>query len=108
MLSGGKLAAKWVIHTVGPIWGEGDEDRKLRSAIHNSLKLADAKDLKTIAIPAVSAGIYHFPVDRCAKILIETATKYLQGKTGLARVIFCLFDEKTHKAFEAVLNETKN
>lgn len=101
--SGGKLPAKWVIHTVGPIWGEGDEDDKLRSAIRNSLAIADEKKLKTIAFPAVSAGIYHFPLDRCAQILIETATEYLNGKTGIEKVTFCLFDEKTYKAFETAM-----
>lgn len=99
----GHLPAKWVIHTVGPIWGEGDEDNKLRSAIQNSLQLADQNKLKTIAFPAVSAGIYRFPLDRCAQILIETATQYLQGETGLTKVIFCLFDEKTYAAFESAM-----
>src|SRR5512139_482510 len=56
--TGGKLPAKWVIHTLGPVWGEGDEDSKLRSAIRNSLKLADERNLKSIAFPAVSSGIY--------------------------------------------------
>ena len=102
--SGSKLPAKWVIHTVGPIWGEGDEDNKLRSAIRNSLALADERKLKTIAFPAVSAGIYHFPLDRCAQILIQTATRYLQDKTGIEKVVFCLFDQKTYNAFEAAMS----
>lgn len=101
--TGGKLPAKWVIHTVGPIWGEGDEENKLRKAIRTSLKLADEHGLKTIAFPAVSAGIYHFPLDRCAEILIETATKHLEGRTGLSKVVFCLFDEKTYHAFEKAM-----
>jgi O-acetyl-ADP-ribose deacetylase (regulator of RNase III) len=101
--SGGRLPSRWVIHTVGPIWGEGDEDNKLRSAVQNSLALADAQGLKSIAFPAVSAGIYHFPLDRCARILIETVTNHLRGKTGLQRVIFCLFDPKTYAEFEKAL-----
>lgn len=83
--SGGKLPAKWVIHTVGPVWGEGDEDNTLRSAMQNSPALADETKLKTIAFPAVSVGIYHFPLERCAQILVKTATEYLQGKTGIER-----------------------
>lgn len=102
--TGGKLPARWVIHTVGPIWGEGDEENKLRTAIRNSLKLADERGLKTIAFPAVSAGIYRFPIDRCARILIETATEHLRGPTRIERVIFCLFDQKTYDAFAAVLS----
>ena len=102
--SGGKLPAKWVIHTVGPVWGEGDEENKLRKAITNSLKLADDHGLHSIAFPAVSAGIYRFPLDRCAQILIETATAHLQGKTGIKRVIFCLFDDESYQAFETALN----
>jgi O-acetyl-ADP-ribose deacetylase len=100
---GGRLPAPWIIHTVGPIWGEGDEDQKLRSAIGSCLRLADEKGLKSIAFPAVSAGIYRFPLDRCARILIDTATEYLKGKTGIEMVVFCLFDEKTYETFEAAI-----
>jgi len=101
--SAGKLPAKWVIHTVGPVWGEGDEENKLRAAIQNSLTLADEKELTTIAFPAVSAGIFHFPLDRCARILIDTATEYLKGRTGITKVVFCLFDAKTFAAFECAI-----
>jgi O-acetyl-ADP-ribose deacetylase (regulator of RNase III) len=103
LTSGGQLPAKWVIHTVGPVWGEGDEDNKLVCAIQSCLMLAEEKGLKTIAFPAVSAGIYHFPLDRCAKLLIETVAEYLKGNTKIEKVIFCLFDERTYKAFENVL-----
>jgi O-acetyl-ADP-ribose deacetylase (regulator of RNase III) len=104
--SGGKLPAQWVIHTVGPVWGEGDEDNKLCRAIRSSLMMAEEKGLKTIALPAVSAGIYHFPLDRCAKLLVETASEYLKGNTKIEKVIFCLFDTKTYKAFEAALTDS--
>jgi len=100
MTSGGNLPAPHVIHTVGPVWGEGDEDIKLRSAIRNSLALADEKGIQTIAFPAISTGIYHFPVDRAAKLMLAETSDYLRGKTSLQRVIFCLYDDATFRVFE--------
>jgi len=97
--SGGKLAAKFVIHTAGPVWGDGDEDAKLRRACLSSLKLADENRLKSVALPAISTGIYRFPLDRAARILLTATVEHLAGKTGLERVIFCLFDEKAFNAF---------
>jgi O-acetyl-ADP-ribose deacetylase (regulator of RNase III) len=96
---GGDLPAKFVIHTVGPVWGEGGEDNKLRHAVRNSLQLADEHGLKSIAFPAISTGVYHFPVDRAAKLILSEAAGYLRGDTGLQRVIFCLFDDATYRAF---------
>jgi len=95
----GKLPAKFVIHTPGPVWGEGDEDRKLRKSIRNSLALADEKGLKSIAFPAISTGIYGFPVERAAKVMLAEAEEYLRGPTKLDRVIFCLYDTATHRVF---------
>jgi O-acetyl-ADP-ribose deacetylase (regulator of RNase III) len=102
--TGGNLKAKYVIHAVGPRYGEGDEDRKLRNATLNSLKLADKHSLKSIAFPAVSAGIFGFPKDRCAHIMLSTTVEYLKGTTGLERIIFCLYDPETLHIFE---NELK-
>jgi O-acetyl-ADP-ribose deacetylase (regulator of RNase III) len=101
--SGGKLPAKFVIHVAGPVWGEGDEDNKLRRAIRNSLLLADEKRLKSVAFPAISTGIYGFPVERGAKLMLKEGADYLRGDTGLARVIFCLFGEAIDRAFEQAL-----
>lgn len=103
--SGGRLPAKFVIHTAGPIWGDGDEDAKLRRACMSSLELADEKKLKSIALPAISTGIYRFPLDRAARILLAAAAEHLAGKSGLERVIFCLFDEKTFAAFAEAMTE---
>jgi len=97
--SGGKLPAKFVIHTAGPVWGDGDEDAKLRRTCLSALKLADEKKLKSVALPAISTGIYRFPLDRAARILLTAAGEHLAGKTGLERIIFCLFDERTFDAF---------
>jgi O-acetyl-ADP-ribose deacetylase (regulator of RNase III) len=103
--TGGKLPAKFVIHTAGPVWGDGDEDAKLRRACLSSLKLADEKKLKSIALTAISTGIYRFPLDRAARILLVAAAEHLAGQTGLERVIFCLFDEKTFGAFATAMAE---
>ncbi len=98
--TGGKLPAKFVIHSVGPIWGEGDEDNKLRKAVRSCLKLADEKGIKTIAFPAISTGIYGFPVKRAAPLMLAEAAAYLKGKSNLQRVVFCLYDQKTLRVFE--------
>ncbi len=95
----GKLRARHVIHAVGPRMGEGTEDEKLRSATLNALKLADENDLKSIAFPAISTGIFGFPIDRCAGIMLGTAINYLKGKTQIERVVFCLFGRDSYNAF---------
>ncbi len=99
----GNLKAKYVIHAVGPRMGEGNEDQKLRNATLNSLKLADEKNIKNIAFPAVSAGIFGFPIDRCAEIMLQTTIDYLKGDTALRRVVFCLFGKDSYDAFEKQL-----
>lgn len=102
--TGGNLPAKYVIHAAGPRYGEGDEDNKLRNATLNSLKLADEKGLKSIAFPAISTGIFGFPIERCAKIMLGTVMEYLQGSTSIERVIFCLYMEKDFNVFKEELN----
>jgi len=77
--SGGKLKARYVIHAVGPRWGEGDEHNKLRNAIRSVLNMAASKGFKSIAMPAISAGIFGFPKAECAKIIIEEITAFLEG-----------------------------
>jgi O-acetyl-ADP-ribose deacetylase (regulator of RNase III) len=102
--SGGNLRARHVIHAVGPRWGEGNEDAKLASATLNSLKVADRHGLRSVAFPAISSGIFGFPVDRCARIMLSETISYLQKKTGMERVVFYLYDSSTFKAFHAKLN----
>ncbi len=102
--TGGNLKAKHVIHAVGPRIGEGDEDLKLKNATLNSLKLMDEYQLKTIAFPAISTGIFGYPIDRCAKIMITITKEYLQGKTQIRKVIFCLFTTSDFEVFEKELN----
>ncbi len=83
----GSLPSKFVIHTVGPIYGEGDEDAKLRKAVLSVLKLATEKKLRSISIPAISCGIYGFPKKRGTKIIYETVKEFLLGgRTSLKEV----------------------
>ena len=107
----GRLKARYVIHAVGPRMGEGDEDNKLRNATLNSLKLADQHKLESIAFPAISTGIFGFPKDRCAKIMLAATIEYLEqnkGKTSLKRVIFCLYDDETYNIFKETLEGFKS
>jgi O-acetyl-ADP-ribose deacetylase (regulator of RNase III) len=100
-----RLPCKFVIYTVGPIYGEGNEDEKLSRAVYNSLYLAHLYNLKSIALPAVSSGIFGFPKDRCAKILIDTAVDFLSSvNTSIEKVIFCLFDDETFNYFLSYYN----
>jgi len=98
--TGGNLKAKYVIHAVGPRMGEGNEDEKLKNATLNSLKLADQENIKNISFPAISSGIFGFPIDRCAKIMLQTTIDYLKGQTDVEKVVFCLFGQDSFKVFE--------
>jgi O-acetyl-ADP-ribose deacetylase (regulator of RNase III) len=105
---GGRLPARFVIHAVGPRMGEGDEDNKLSSAVRSSLLLAAQKGLKSISIPAISSGIFGFPKDRCAMILIREAIHYIEENQGssLELIEFCIHDDMTlgffKKEFEKI------
>jgi O-acetyl-ADP-ribose deacetylase (regulator of RNase III) len=101
--TGGKLPAKHVIHAVGPKQGDEHADAKLKDATLNSLLLADKNNLNSIAFPAISTGIYGFPKDRCATIMLSTTIAYLEGPTKLEKVVFCLYDNKTLEIFEEAL-----
>ena len=103
--TGGNLKAKYVIHAVGPRMGEGNEDEKLKNATLNSLKVADENNLKNISFPAISTGIFGFPIQRCAEIMLKTAIEYLKGQTGLERIVFCLFGQDSYQVFENRLNQ---
>lgn len=99
----GELGAKHVIHAVGPKMGEGDEDRKLSSAVRSALALADRHGLKSIAVPAISSGAFGVPMDRCARVTLTEIHRYLQGGTKLDRVVVCLFDAEIFGTFRKEL-----
>jgi O-acetyl-ADP-ribose deacetylase len=108
----GKLPAKFVIHAVGPRMGEGDEDNKLKNAVMNSLMLASGKGLKSISMPAISSGIFGFPKDRCAAILIRESLNYMKinPKSSLELIEFCVYDDLTlgyfKKEFDSIIKAT--
>lgn len=101
--TGGNLKAKHVIHAVGPRMGEGNEDEKLKNTTLNSLRLMDKHNLKTIAFPAISTGIFGYPIDRCAEIMISNAKEYLTGETKIEEIIFCLYTSSDFEVFEKEL-----
>ena len=105
MTTAGRLRAQHVIHAVGPMMGEGDEDRKLRSAITSVLRLASEKGLRSISVPAISAGIFGFPKDRCAMILVGETAAFLKegGGTSLRLVEFCITDSDAYDRFRKEL-----
>lgn len=106
---GYKLPAAHVIHTVGPVWegGGSGEDALLASAYANSLKLAKAHGLRTIAFPAISTGVYAFPPDRAADIAVGTVVDALRADTHFAQVVFCCFNAASAEHHERALRAHK-
>ncbi len=100
LTGGGDLKARHVIHAVGPRMGEGDENTKLRNATMNSLLLAEEHDLKSIAIPAISTGVFGFPMDRCADIMLTIVVEFLKRPTKLEKVVFCLRGQEAYQIFK--------
>jgi len=99
--SAGRLKAKYVIHTVGPRWGEGDEEKKLEQAVLNALKLMKEKKLKKISLPAISTGIFGFPKEKGVRIILKTIKKFIEKNRGEAKVIRCIsIDDKTATLFK--------
>lgn len=101
----GSLPSKYVIHAVGPRMGEGDEDQKLQNATLNCLRIAEENKLSSIAFCAISTGIFGYPMDRCANIMLTNTLNYLKGQTSLNEVIFCLYDQKAYDIFSNALKK---
>jgi putative ATPase len=105
--SGGALSAKYVIHAVGPVWGAGDEDEKLHDAIQGSLRVADELKLESIAMPAISTGIFGFPKDRAARVMLNAIYEYLEKeKSNLKIIRITLFDQSTADEFVRIWEES--
>ncbi len=106
MTSGGRLAARYVIHTVGPVWRGGGRGEKalLASCYRNSLRLAAEKGLSSVAFPSISTGIYGYPVKEAAQAALAAVAEFLKEKDRApALVRFVLFDEKTFRAYRDAL-----
>ena len=103
MTGAGHLKARQVIHAVGPRMGDGDEDKKLAAAIRAALALADRRGMRSIALPAISTGVFGFPMGRAARILLTEIHRFLQGGTKLDRVVICLHGEEAFGIFKKEL-----
>lgn len=99
----GNLKAKYVIHAVGPVYGEGDEDNKLTQATLNSLKIAANRQIKSIAFPAISTGIFRFPLKRCSEIMLKTALEFIKNHEYPQEIIFCLYGQEAYSVFQQTL-----
>ncbi len=104
--TGGKLPAKYVIHTVGPVWqgGKQNEDDLLENAYKNSLLIADKNNLHSIAFPSISTGIYGFPIKRACEIALSTIINFLKENSSITLVKCILFSDKDYKVYEKELN----
>ena len=104
--SGGNLPAKYVIHTVGPVWtgGNSNEANLLQNAYLSSLKLAIENGVETIAFPNISTGVYGFPKGKAAKIAIETVTQFLLKNDQIKLVYFVCFDQENYDIYDRLLH----
>jgi len=100
--SGGNLKAKYVIHTVGPIWRGGmyNEEKLLSEAYYNSLKLAISKGIKSIAFPSISTGAYGYPIEKASIVALRTIKEFLEKEDFIEKVIIVLFNEKDYEVYK--------
>jgi len=107
---GFNLPAKYIIHTVGPVWNGGNhnEDKLLANCYLNSLKLAIENRISTIAFPAISTGVYGFPLERATQIAISTVKDFLNKDNSIQKVIFVCFDENTLNVYREIFRSTEN
>ena len=105
MTKGHRLKARHIIHTVGPIWngGKNGEVEKLRSCYTNSLHLAAAAGLQSIAFPCISTGVYRFPADRAGQIAVESTRAFLETPCSIQTVIFCCFSTVDTVRYQSLL-----
>ncbi|MFH0748788.1 MAG: O-acetyl-ADP-ribose deacetylase [Candidatus Bathyarchaeota archaeon] len=104
--SGGTLKAKYVIHTVGPIWQGGNQGERelLTKAYLNSLSLAASKGLKTVSFPSISTGAYGYPIEKASRIALGTVKDFLEKEKRLEKVIFVLFTQQDYEIYKAMMN----
>jgi len=103
---GFNLPAKYIIHTVGPVWngGKDNEDNLLASCYKNSLRLAVENKIKTLAFPAISTGVYRFPLERATKIAVTEIKKFIEKNESIEKVIFVCFDEETYSVYQKLIS----
>lgn len=101
--TGGNLKARYVIHAVGPVYGEGNEEAKLEQATLSSLAIARDQKIKTIAFPAISTGVFGFPLQRCSEIMLRVAIDFLKKNDHPREILFCLYGREAFSVFEKTL-----
>lgn len=103
---GYRLPAKFVIHTVGPVWGGGNKDEAslLESCYRRSLEVALEYGVSSIAFPNISTGVYRFPKEAAARIAIDTVKRFIQNNKSITRVIFAIFDDENYSIYKGLLN----
>jgi len=101
---GFNLYAKYIIHTVGPVWngGKRNEDELLADCYKNSLRLAVENKIKSIAFPSISTGAYRFPVERAAKIALTETKKFMGTDNSIEKIMFVCFNDETKKVYESL------
>jgi O-acetyl-ADP-ribose deacetylase (regulator of RNase III) len=102
---GFNLPAKHVISTVGPVWNGGNrnEDNLLANCYRNSLKVAVENDIKTIAFPSISTGVYRYPIERASGIAVKEVKDFLTKDSSIEKVIFVCFDDRTYNVYNSIL-----
>ncbi len=106
---GYNLPAKFVIHTVGPVWngGKSGESEKLTSCYRRSLEIAIENGIKTIAFPNISTGVYGYPKQEAAEIAVQTVISFLENNQEIQQLTFCVFDEENYEIYRVLLNNFK-
>jgi O-acetyl-ADP-ribose deacetylase (regulator of RNase III) len=104
------LPAKFIIHTVGPVWSGGSHGERelLASCYRRSLELAVARDLSSVAFPAISTGIFRFPIQPAAEIAIATARAFTQSSSSLREIIFCCYSSEDYRLYDQLLSDNRN
>ena len=104
---GYNLPANWVIHTVGPVWQDGNhrEDELLANCYRRCLELAQKHEIRTIAFPAISTGVYRFPLERAARIAVTEVKTFVESHTSMEQVIFVCFSRPSYDSYVAAVKE---
>lgn len=101
---GGNLKAQFVIHAVGPIFGEGDEDSKLAAATLSCLEIARDRKIRSLGMPAISTGVYGFPLRKCSEIMLQVSRDFLKDHEYPEEVVFCLYGEEAFSVFKVAMD----
>lgn len=106
LTQGYNLQAKYVIHTVGPVWSGGNrnESNLLKSCYRRCMEIAHQNGIKTIGFPCISTGIYHFPIEQAANTAVETVQECLKSMPGIEKVVFVCFSERDFQIYQSVLS----